>query len=255
MQPAPILQTCLDPAQRAAADLRLPQMTPVAEGHWLRIDMAYAAQLAEKARLTTLHRPQVIAALPGSGAAQAELLILVLDDLRARPGFHLSGDRVLRPDGETVKVDPSDPLLTLSRLVQEDFCIHQKRGDEHVLTAALLCFPSAWTLAEKIGRPLTRIHQPVARYDSDVAARVQRMFDMVRADRPLWRANMLRYDRFDLFQPHSEAAPRPVGTPASPYVRMERQTIRRLPASDAVVFSIHTTMVARATLEQLEHRG
>ena len=104
-------------------------------------------------------------------------------------------------------------------------------------------FPAAWALAEKIGRPLSAIHGPVARYDAGIAARVQRMFDMVSAERPLWRANLLRYDLPDLFQPHTEAAPRPVGRPDSPFLRSERQVIRRLPASGAVVFSIHTTVV------------
>ena len=129
---------------------------------------------------------------------------------------------------------------------QEDFCILQRQGDEHVLTAALLCFPSAWTLSEKIGRPLTSIHIPVPSYDAGIAARVQRLFDGVQPGRPVWRANHLRYDYPDLYQPHTEANPRPVGNPHSPYERSERQTVLRLPGTGAVVFSIHTTMVQRA---------
>lgn len=237
-----VLQKTIPAAQMAAADLRLPSMTPVAAGDWLRVDEAYAAQLAEKARLIAARRADVIAVLPGAEAATEELLEVVLAEVGGLPGFTVTEKAVLRPDGVEVTVNRGDPLLTLSRLVQEDFCIHQKRGDEHVLTAALLCFPAAWTLAEKIGRPLSAIHRPVARYDADIAARVQRMFDMVRADRPLWRANLLRYDDPALFQPHTEAHPRPVGRPDSPYHRSERQVIRRLPRTDAVVFSIHTTI-------------
>ncbi len=239
---AAILQPGIPAAQAAAAESRLPQVTPVAPGDWLRIDAAYAVQLAEKARLITERRADVIAVLPGTEDSVAELLEAVLEELAQRVDFAVAGERVTRPDGVEVVVDRGDPLLTLSRLVQEDFCIHDRQGEEHVLTAALLCFPAAWTLAEKIGRPLTSIHLPVARYDADVAARVQRMFDMVRADRPLWRANLLRYDDPSLFQPHTEANPRPVGQPESPYQRSERQTIRRLPRTDAVVFSIHTTV-------------
>lgn len=239
-----ILQDTLPPEQAEAAARRLPSMFPVRPGEWLRVDVAYAAQLAEKARLIAADRARVIAVLPGAEEAVEELLDTVLAELAARGDFAVAGDAVTRPDGMCVRVDRADPLLTLSRLVQEDLCLHQKRGDEHVLTAALLCFPAAWTLAEKIGRPLTAIHRPVDRYDADIAARVQRMFDMVAADRPLWRANLLRYDLPDLFQPHTEASPRPVGSPQSAYIRSERQTIRRLPDTDAVVFSIHTTVVA-----------
>ncbi len=237
-----ILQAEIPPAQVAAAEQRLPQVTPVAPGEWLRVDAAYAAQLAEKARLVAERRGDVIAVLPGAEEAVAELLGRVLDELAVRAEFTVSGDRVTRPDGVTVAVDRGEPLLTLSRLVQEDFCIHQKDGAEHVLTAALLCFPAAWTLAEKIGKPLGRIHLPVARYDAEVARRVQRMFDMVRPEQALWRSNLLRYDDPALFQPHTEANPRPVGRPTSPYLRSERQTILRLPSTGAVVFSIHTTV-------------
>ena len=48
---------------------------------------------------------------------------------------------------------------------------------EHVLTGAILCFPSNWTLAQKFGMRLARIHLPVERYDEAVARRVQRLFD------------------------------------------------------------------------------
>jgi hypothetical protein len=241
-----VLQAGIPLEQVAAAALRLPQVTPVTPGAWLRVDGAYGGQLAEKARLIAARRDDVLAVLPGAEEACEELLEIVLAELAGRAGFVVGVEEVVRPDGVAVAVDRADPLLTLSRLVQEDVCIHQKRGEEHVLTAALLCFPAAWTLAEKIGRPLTRIHAPVDRYDADVARRVQRMFDMVGVGRAVWRANLLRYDDPALFQPHTEASPRPVGRAESPYLRSERQTILRLPRTGAVVFSIHTTVCLRA---------
>ena len=241
-----VVQDIIPQAQILAAQARLPQVYPVDPAEWLRVDVAYAAQLAQKATLIADRRDAVIAVLPGAEAAVAEVLEAVLAALAGMPGFVIRPDRVCRPDGVWVDLNRADPFLTLSRLVQEDFCIHQKRGAEHVLTAALLAFPAAWTLAEKIGQPLSRIHAPVGRYDPDIAARVQRMFDMITPGRVLWRANMLRYDSPALFQPHTEAAPRPVGQPTSPYLRSERQCILRLPVTGAVVFSIHTTLVRAA---------
>lgn len=246
MQTDPILQTEIPEAQRMAAAQRLPSMQPVASGALLTVDGAYSAQLAEKARLIAADRGRVMAALPGAEAALDELLAAVLAALAGRPDFEVAGDRVRRPDGETVVVDRADPLPSLSRLVQEDFCLLKKQGEEHVLTAALLCFPAAWTLAEKIGRPLTGIHVPVAPYTEDIAKRVQRLFDGVQPGRALWRANLLRYDDFALYQPYTEAQKRKVGAPDSPFERSERQTVFRLPESGAVVFAIHTTVVRRA---------
>ncbi|HQU70323.1 MAG TPA: DUF3445 domain-containing protein [Albidovulum sp.] len=248
MQTEPILQNEIPEAQRAAAALRLPSMQPAAAGALLTVDAGYSPQLAEKARLIGHDRGKVIAILPGAEAALDELLGAVLQAIAARADFAVEGSRVRRPDGVVVAIDRADPLLTLSQLVQEDFCLLQKQDEEHVLTAALLCFPAAWTLAEKIGRPLTGIHVPVAPYTEDIARRVQRLFDGVQPGRALWRANLLRYDDFALFQPYTEAQKRKVGAPDSPFERSERQTVFRLPVSGAVVFAIHTTVIRRVAV-------
>ena len=218
---APILQAAIPEDQRAAAARPLPGMAPVS-GDWWRRDAACAAQLAEKARLLAERPDDVLAVLPGAEAACAELYAMVAE-------------------GPV----PAAPLRALAGVLQEDLCILQKQGEAHVLTAALLCFPAGWTLAEKIGRPLGAIHGPVRSYDAGIAARVQRLFDGVQAGRPMWRANLLRYDSPALYQPHSEAHPRPVGGPDSAYERSERQTVLRLPRTGAVVFAIHTTMTRR----------
>jgi hypothetical protein len=152
---------------------------------------------------------------------------------------------VICPDGHIVLLDEHAPLAVLGRIVQEDICILQKRGDEHVLTAAVLCFPAYWMLSEKAGRPLTHIHGTVPEYDADIARRVQRLFDGVQVGRPLWRSNRIWRDDPELFQPLSvtakrRAAPEPQ---TARFVRVERQCILRLPVSGAVVFTIHTYMV------------
>ena len=108
-----------------------------------------------------------------------------------------------------VPLDPDQPLLTLGRLFQEDFCILEQTGPEHALTAAILCFPASWTLSQKLGRPMTEIHIPVESYTPDIARRVQRLFDAIRPDQPLWRANSLIYDDPTLHQPRLEGERRP----------------------------------------------
>lgn len=233
----------LDPALR-----RLPGIQPVAAGEWLQFDDAYVAQLAEKKRLIDERAGDVLALDAGATAAAEELLLRVVEELRGQDGFNVSGDAVMRPDGVVVSLDISHPLQTLSQLVQEDFCILQKQGDEHVLTGALLCFPASWTLAEKFLQPLTLIHVPVDSYDGDMAKRVQRMFDMVRPDQPLWRANALFYIDPTLYQPRRGDDARVKSGTRTPFIRSERQTILRLAKSDALVFSIHTYLVLRENL-------
>ena len=162
--------------------------------------------------------------------------------LAERPDFDVNAQTVTRPDGMEIAIDADDPLFTLGHLVAEDLCILQKSGDAHVLTAALLCFPASWTLAEKIGKPLVAVHAPVASYDTMIASRVQRLFDGVRVGRPIWRANLLTYEDPTLYQPRRENAPRDRESAVVAYERSEKQVIWRLPRTDAVVFTIHTTV-------------
>ena len=194
----------------------------------------------------------------GTGACAArpaahELLDTVLDALRGLPGYRSAGDdAVTRPDGVRVAIDRDAPLLTLGRLVQEDFCLLERRANraEHLLTGAILCFPASWRLSDKFMRPLTTIHAPVADYDAGIARRVQRLFDAIRPGRPLWRANALRYHEAELFQPRRDETGRPRAT--APYLRSERQCLVRLPATGAVVFSIHSYVcpVSRLSAEE-----
>lgn len=230
----------------------LPGIAPLAAADWLLVDDAYAGQMAERERLLATARPAVYAMDHSAFDAASELLEMALTYVleRSEGDFSQDGDHVTRPDGGVVWIDRDQPLITLGQLVQEDFCILQKRGTEHVLTAAVLCFPASWLLSEKFMHPLVGIHVPVDSYTDDVARRVQRLFDGVRPGRPLWRSNALWYADAILHQPRAATQRRPFADPATaPYFRSEKQSILRLPKSDAVVFSIHTFILARADAE------
>ena len=222
----------------------LPGIAPLDMAEWLLVDEAFSAQMAERARLLSERRDDVLAVTDGAGPAMSELLQYVLDWLAENgAGYDISAKEVRRPDGVTVRIDREDPMGTLGHLVQEDICLLEKRGEEHVLSAAVLCFPASWRLAEKIGRPLTAIHVPVPEYDDKLARRVQRLFDGVQVDRPLWRFNALNYADAVLHQPRSRV--QPSETADLPYLRTERQCVLRLPETRACVFSIHSYVLAR----------
>lgn len=250
-QEQPILQNTLPDGQAERAAARLPSMAPV-EGPWLFCDDAYGAQMAERRRLMAQRPGDVYAQLPEGMPAARRFLEEVLGALP--DGFTRAGDVVRCLDGHDVRLEWDTPLRTVGKMLQQDVCILEKRGSEHVMTGAILCFPASWTLAEKIGKPLIGIHTPVADYDKKIAARVQRLFDGVQAGRPMWRANHLRYDDPALFQPRPEGDPRPVGGEGAAFVRSERQTVLRLAQPGAVAFVIHT-MVVRAGSENQDVSG
>lgn len=234
---------------------RLPGIQPLAMADWLVRDEAFAAQMALRDRLLAERRDDVFRVVPGAEAAAEEVLALVLSRLGA--GYEIGRESVTRPDGVTVYLGADHPLVTAARLVQEDLCLlQQPEGSaEHLLSAAVLCFPASWTLAEKIGRPLTAIHVPVEDYTDDMAARVQRLFDALHVDRPLWRANALLYHDPTLYQPRREDDPREAPKGGAGYLRSERQCLLRLPHTRAVVFSIHTWVVPWAKLTDAQRQG
>lgn len=234
------------------AGQRLPGVMPLDRKAWLICDEMYGPQMAERAALLAQRPEDVLATLPEAAPAAQELLDEVLCDLPAL-GFCLRGDTVRRPDGEDVPLDRTRPLWTIGHLLQADFCLMQKPDGaaEHVLTGAVLCFPSSWTLSEKLGKPLLRIHLPVDSYTTHMGARVQRMFDAIRPEQPLWRANILRYTNPALFQPKPEFAPKEKRDGGA-FIRSERQCLVKLPKTGAVVFSIHTVLVHRDSLTQAQ---
>ena len=227
---------------------RLPGILPLDPCDWLLCDDAFAGQMAERERLIEAVPERVHALTPRAALAADELYDAVLAFLEQAPGYEVGIGKVRRPDGAWVTLARAAPLLTLGRLVQEDFCLLQHDGIQSVLTGAILCFPANWHLHEKIGRPLTDIHQTVDSYGPIMAARVQRLFDAIRPDRPMWRCNALIYDDAELFHPPTSliGASRPMVTRG--FVRSERQSLMKLPLTGAVVFSIHTYLVAMESL-------
>lgn len=231
---------------------RMPGMRPVGPDDWMLVDEVHARQMALRDRYLATRRSDVVADLPGAREAAAELLEFTLATLARRGDFAVGPQAVTRPDGVTVPVRPDDPFGTIGRLLQEDVCLLEKRGAEHVLTGAVLIFPSGWTLAQKIGRPLLRIHVPVASYDAEMGRRVQRLFDGLRPGRPLMRANLLWHGLPTLHQPRREGEPKPHAAAGAAYLRSERQCLVRLPRTEAVIFTIHTSVVDAARLTPAE---
>ncbi|MEM7242430.1 MAG: DUF3445 domain-containing protein [Pseudomonadota bacterium] len=220
---------------------RLPGIQPLAPEDWILVDEAFDAQMAYRDWLITHRRDQVFGAMAAfDEAVAAELLAVLAQHLKSVSGYAVGEDVIARPDGVAVSLASDHPLVIAARLVQNDLVIMERQGDADVLSAAVLCFPASWSLSEKLGRDMGGIHEPVSDYDDALERRVTRLFDAIRVEQPLWRANYLSYEDPDLFQPRTEDNRRHRG---GDFMRVERQTLRRLPASGAVIFGIHSFVV------------
>ena len=132
---------------------RLPGLQPVADGDWLRVDDAYAAQMAYRDQLLNDRTSDVFMRHGSPDAAETLLLEKVEAAVLALPGFARVAGGIRRPDG--VVIDPAleaSPMIAAARLAQEDFLILDPTETGHVLVSAVLCFPASWSLHQKIGR-------------------------------------------------------------------------------------------------------
>ncbi|WP_118132475.1 DUF3445 domain-containing protein [Oceanicella sp. SM1341] len=220
-----------------------PGVQPLDPAEWLRRDAAFAPQMALRDGLVTgARRDEVYQQADWGRPASEELLATVLGAIAADPGYAREGDVVTRPDGVTIDVTADAPLATIGRLVQEDFLVLERREgeEEHHLGGGILCFPSRWSLQEKMRRGLLAIHGPVPFYEESLSKRVQRFFDAIRPGRPLWRANWVLHTYPELFQPISKANRQRNYDQPDLWLRVERQTLSRLPQSGAVIFTVKT---------------
>lgn len=221
------------------------------EADWLPYDdlfddhAARDSQLDCKAQLLGDRHNEVFAALPESEPAGREVLAMVrahlqqfhdtsLPDLPADAGLH--------------------PLDAAARLVPEDLLLLEPRrranggagGDfDWCLVAASLCFPAHWVLAEKMNKPLAAIHAPVPDYRERLETPMDRFFTNMKIGPISSRMNWSLQLGNELFSPHRSTRKAAMGDLANEdmCLRMENQTLRKLPETGLVLFTIRTHMV------------
>lgn len=94
---------------------------------------------------------------------------------------------------------------------------------------------------------MVAIHAPVPGFEAELAVRVMRIFDHLKTEQPVWLTNWSLMTEATLFLPTShERSPACLeGLDAASagerlFLRAERQTLRRLPKTGAILFTIRT---------------
>jgi len=216
---------------------------------WLELDADLESDLRTKRDLLRDRRGQVFVELPESRAAQHEVLVAVTETLLEKFPLHYSrtSNRLcVEATGDEIDLDDSSrpPLELASICVQEDLVVMQQRGGEWCLTAGSVCFPTRWDLAPLLGQPMHRIHGRVPGYRQELDAVSNRFFDTMTEGTVFRRGNWSMMDDPSLFQPASRRQNRArrdlnesnAGTEV--WLRVEHQTLQRLPMSGAILFTI-----------------
>ena len=182
---------------------------PLPVDDWL--EPATAGELAAKVADLDAH-PEAVAWLPGSEAAQAEL-------------------------AEVLGASPPT-IGGCARAVVDDLCLLD--GETLVLVAGAVAHPNRWRLADKLGAPLLGVHGPVPGYPGRLAGQVERVLHSLRPGRAVERRSWALLDDPTLHQPVPTAGVPSTFDPNGLWLRVERQALRRLEVTGAVVFAIRT---------------
>ena len=209
-------------------------LEPIEEAEWLEIDNLFDSEIELKKKLYESHYKEIHQELELSLKSQQELLEVLKTHLKQ---YH--------PDRKFTATETSSPLKRASLMVQEDLVLMIPEEEKYFLGAASLCAPSNWSLKEKFNDSLIDLHKFVPSYEKKIGNRVNNIFNKLPNNRIFQRFNWSIYEDASLFQPvKSKSLVERSKTITDKnagdrlFIRVERQTIRRLPKTQAIAFTI-----------------
>jgi dimethylamine monooxygenase subunit A len=220
----------------------------------------YSENMREKCRRLAAFHTEYYRTLPSSRPAQQELRERVVAHLlKDYPDRFVRTGVAIKSLDTGIEIDFNDqaaePLLQLSQLIEEDFMLIEEVDGRPCITAASNVYSSSGRLVSSVGRAVDWAHEPVPRLTETLGRRIDQIIGSVHAATPCerfnWQVTPLSSIFFPRDNPHAEnaAAMHAIGDTlrADPekagemlWIRVERQTLSRLPDSGAVAFSLHT---------------
>jgi hypothetical protein len=255
------------PYRWATVDFQLG-LRPIKPAQWMLLEPDYPAIMREK-RARMADFPELYyRTLPCSFAAQQEL--------RARVVAHLATDypQQFRHSGSTLQClidgaqhdlgdESIEPLRQMSCFIEEDFMLIEEIEGAQKITAASNAYSSSGRLVASVGKNVAWAHEPVPQLTSKLGPRIDRMIGSIHTDTPCERFNWQLTPLSTKFFPHNAhdanaVAMRqirdalrlnPERAEELLWIRVERQTLSRLPESRAVAFTLHTYSDPLASLK------
>jgi hypothetical protein len=247
------------PYRWAGAQFQLG-LRPFTLDRWISIEANYAVNMREKCERLAAYPDRYYRALPSSLPAQRELRERVVAHLLTDHAQHFvrSGSVITSVDSNcSFDLDDSraEPLLQVSQFIAEDFMLIEEVEGSALITAASNVYSSSGRLVASVGRAIDWAHVPVPGLTEMLGRRIDRIVGSVHATTPGERFNWQLTPMASIFFPRDDphaanaaamhaildalrADPRRAGELL--WIRVERQTLSRLPGSGAVAFSLHT---------------
>lgn len=227
---------------------------------WIQLDSGYPKYHAEKARRIVERGDKCCATAPEAYSAALELLGELVAYLPARyPTLFrrtaVGIDNLWSGESFNIVERPlrEDPMAMCGRLVQDDLALMIERPDgQYYLLAGAILLPGFWRLSDKFGMPLSRVHTSgdVPQFREKLECGITKFFRRLTPPELYARNNyFLQLDHGLSWSPSIGSEDGPGASwrtadvcvdAAQCWFRSERQTLRRLPRTGAVCFTIRT---------------
>ncbi|KIK63722.1 hypothetical protein GYMLUDRAFT_40781 [Collybiopsis luxurians FD-317 M1] len=227
--------------------MSLKKMDP---DYFVELESTYRERIAQRKALYKEHGKKIIDALPGSELACRELMEMVVQFLCARYPNQFQLDRRSgllhnRILNTSYKLDEEDPLVVLNENVPEDYLLTlpDPKTGLYTMVAGVCCSALGWNVSTKIGKPLKDIHDVVPDYKEKMEFSMDRFFSKMPSDKPIQRGSWgLEIGQPLYLQPDDpHFALRNKQDPnlrlEDIFLRVDWQTLRRLPRSGSIVFN------------------
>ena len=233
-------------------------LRPLDLAHWIEIGDDYDHEMDAKNLIFSKNFSTANAFQPNTEDEAAEVLINLVEHLVATwpDWFTRDGrDIVNHHRHERFAVEPSSdgqwaehPLVTCARLVQEDFALLVEQDGRLVFGGGSVCFPNRWDLNSKLGLTMSEVHAPVDQLNDQLQDPIDSFFQRLSPQKSFWRTGWGVLDTDELYQAvDGTAAKSPalplLGDPTTGdqlFLRVERETIRRFPKTNCVLFTIRS---------------
>ncbi|KAH6625723.1 hypothetical protein C7974DRAFT_206295 [Boeremia exigua] len=225
-------------------------LTKMEPDWWIELENTYEHRMRQRSQLFVEHGDAVLQALPGSELACKELMEMVLQFLCARypQYFSLSASKTVFHNAilkTETDLKQTPPLHVLFQNVPEDFAImlRDEKTGLYIFRAGIICSALGWNAGTKMGLHLHEIHAPIPDYKEKMQFSMDRYFAKKPTDKPIQRGSWgLEVDQ-PLFMPPGDghetyrSHQMPDLELSRCHLRVDWQTLRRLPLSGGVVFN------------------
>ncbi|KAK9461371.1 uncharacterized protein V1516DRAFT_675773 [Lipomyces oligophaga] len=220
--------------------------------HWLDMDKWYLRYITERMDIIRRTGDTYCACLPDGVDAAEELLDMVVDHMTTRyPSLFVRTatgvDNLITKEHINLTRPLVEPALHLvARIAKEDFYLVKRRPDgKHYLVAAVVPAPGGFFgVKDKVGKHIDQIHTEVPYYEEKLKVSMERWFGRMTASDPVERASwFICWDHELLCNSIYSLSDGEKVDPNTDFtkfnVRVCAQTLRRLPKTQAIIFSNH----------------